>query len=245
MKTRYDNVFLNPTFDELPMSVRDNTPIAFDMDSVLNEGDYLRHYIANHFGTTMDAIILKDPSGYECFNFKVPGVSEREIVDVIDRCILEESPSALPTPFLADVLKWVHEITGRPIAVVTQRNWITSAVTHDWLEEHLDGIPFYAYIINGSSKNDTLHMLGVDIFIDDRWKTIGNLISRIKYPVLYNRPWNIGRPLDLEVLRVRDLRDIIPLLNIELGRVPMDWPWYVPYPRPQGERITKRYATVR
>jgi len=245
MKNNCNNTIYNPTWAELLPAVRSKTIIAFDMDSVLTEGEFLRKYVADYFGMPIEDT-RHSPDGYEKFNFKVPGdVSEKEIVEVINRCILEESPSALPTPFMAEVMRWVYEVTGKPISVVTLRHSMSMGVTHDWLVEHLDGIPFNAYVINGRPKNDMLRMLGVNIFIDDRWKTIGNLISHIKYPVLYNRPWNMGRPLDLEVLRVRDLRDIIPLLNIELGRVPMDWPWYVPYPRPQGERITKRYATVR
>jgi hypothetical protein len=75
------------------------------------------------------------------------------------------------------------------------------------------------------------------IFVDDRFKTVANLLSWIADPVLYRRPWNQNRPGKLPVLEVRDLRDIIPLLNITLRRVPMDWPSYVPFPEPKGERI--------
>jgi hypothetical protein len=129
-------------------------------------------------------------------------------------------------------MKYVHEVTGVPIAVVTARNSRAVGVTNRWLEEHLDGTPFHAYIINGVGKGDTLKLLSARVFVDDRWNTIKHMLGYIEYPVLYTRPWNTGRPIDLPVPRVRDLRDIIPLLNIVARRGIMDWPDALPYPNP-------------
>ena len=71
MRTKYDNVFVNPDFNDI--GCEDWTSIAFDLDSVLNEGDYLRDYVASAFGTTMEKV-LGFEDGHEVFNFEIPGV---------------------------------------------------------------------------------------------------------------------------------------------------------------------------
>jgi hypothetical protein len=171
-------------------------------------------------------------------------ISGNEIYKLVTGAVIEESPSFLHTAYMPQVMKYVYETTGVPIAVVTARKPETLDVTSRWLEEHLDGIPFHAYIIDGPLKEDTIHLLSAHIFVDDRWKTIERMVDEIEYPVLYNRPWNMGRPVELPVSRVRDLRDIIPLLNIWAHRGVMDWPDTLPYPKPNGERNNKRYATI-
>jgi hypothetical protein len=226
LKTKYNNIFVNPDFHDVMF----RTPIAFDLDSVMNNlGRDLGLYIAREFGVPFEDI--RDHSlGYDRFHFEVDGVGYKEMSKVVNTYVTEESPSALPSPYLAGVMKYVHKVTGVPIAVVTARHSRAVGVTKRWLEEHLDGTPFHAYIINGAGKEDTLKLLSVRVFVDDRWNTIKHMVGEIEYPILYTRPWNSGRPIDLPVLRVRDLRDIIPLLNITLGRVPTDWPDGLPHP---------------
>jgi hypothetical protein len=233
LKTKYDNIFVNPDWRDVGMF---STPIAFDLDSVMNDlGHDLGRYIAAKFGVEYN--VVRDSTGsYEKFHFEVKGVGYKEMSKVVNTYLMEESPSALATPFLADVMRYVHEVTGVPIAVVTARSDHTVGVTKRWLEEHLDGTPFNAYIINGPLKEATLDLLNAQIFVDDRWKTIERMYNNnIRFPVLYTRPWNTGRPVDLPVARVRDLRDIIPLLNIVTRRGIMDWPDTLPYPEPKNE----------
>jgi hypothetical protein len=241
MRTKYENVFINPDYRD----VYYRTPIAFDLDSVLNNiGHDLGRYMADKAGVDFESVRTVDPLGFERFHFSVPDKSNGEVGRIVNDYIMEESPSALATPFIAPVLKYVYKVTGVPISVVTARWNGAVGVTKRWLDEHLDGVPFHAYIVNGSSKIDVLNLMHTRIFVDDRFKTIKDMVGEIEYPVLYTRPWNVGRPVDLGVPRVRDLRDIIPLLNIVARRNIMDWPENLPYPKPNGERITKKYATI-
>ena len=246
MKTKYDNVIINPEHREI--GAEHQTPIAFDLDSVLNTGLNLDIMVAlcREFNVPMGSLRTVDPEyGFEMFSYKVSGVSDRDIARVVNQSVYEDSPSALPSAFMSEVMSYVHQVTGRPIAVVTARHTRTVGVTYRWLAQWLDTIPFYAYIINGDTKNSVLNYIGTEIFVDDRHNTIKGLVNQIPWPVLYKHPWNQGRPERLPVVEIRDLRDVIPLLNIITGRVPMMWPCNVPYPKPDGERITKRYATVR
>lgn len=236
MRTHFPNVYVNPTMDEMAGSTVGYTPIAFDMDSVLLESGYFRPFIAKEFGVGTPDIRTTDPDhGYEKFNFEIPGVSEKEMIAVINKAVREESPSALPSPHMDDVLSWVYHITGKPVLVVTARCPSNAEVTHQWLYENIT-VPFVCYIMHGQKKHMPLHAHGVDIFVDDRFKTIKELRNHIHYPVLYKRPWNQGRPEKLHCLEIEDLRDIIPLLNISLGIRPMAWPHWCPYPKPREER---------
>jgi hypothetical protein len=142
---------------------------------------------------------------------------------------MNESPSLLTTPYVRQVMRYVYDRTNSPVTVVTARWAGAVGITKRWLEENLGDVPFVAYIVNGPPKADVLALLNVHAFVDDRWKTIEGLISKIPWPVLYRRPWNT-RPVYLPVTRVNDLRDIIPLLNILTGEVPTAWPDYIPYP---------------
>jgi hypothetical protein len=240
VRTEFINTFINPTEDEIGTHW---TPIAFDMDSVLNQGDYLREYIIRHFGASGD-IRERGPEGYIKFNYHVEGVSRNQMYKAIHQGVYEESPSSLPSPFMAQVLKYVHEITEQPIAVITARANTNAGVTYRWLMENLDGTPFKVYVMHGVPKLGVIEALGADIFIDDRWKTVNSLGGYIPYPILFKQEWNQGRPKPAGSFEIRDLRDIIPLVNIHRGRNPMDWPAGLPYPKPMGERITKKYATI-
>jgi hypothetical protein len=229
MNTKYKNVFVNPTPDELRSH---RTGVAFDLDSVLNEGNYLRHSIAKTFSTTVSAIKGHDrPGGWEVFYFAIPGVAEKDICKAVNICIMEESPSALPSPHMRDVLRYVYEVTEAPIAVITARHKATVGVTKRWLDENLN-VPYIAYIVDGLPKAPVLTYIGADIFIDDRHKTVKGLVNWIDHPVLYKRPWNQGRDEDIGVVEIDDLRDIIPMVNIMYGRTPMTWPCGLPFPNP-------------
>jgi hypothetical protein len=240
LKTKYDNVFVNP----IPSEISVRTKVAFDLDSVLNEGDYLRHSIAKTFNTTTDAVKGHSrDGGHEVFYFDIPGVDYKDVARAINICIREESPSALPSPHMRDVLTYVCKVTRAPIAVITARHNSTVGVTKRWLEQNLD-VPFVVYIVDGLPKAPVLTYLGADIFVDDRHKTVKELICWIDQPVLFKRPWNQGRETDLGVVEINDLRDIIPMVNMLYGKAPMDWPYWVPFPKPEGERKATDYVGI-
>jgi hypothetical protein len=246
METDYKNVWINPTVEEVGDF---RNIIGFDMDSVLNYGcsGAIRNAFMNEFGIAEVEIVDTDPiHGHRIFHMNPPeyiDYSNNFIYKLIADVIINDSPSFLTTPFMPAVTEYVYKVTGKPITVITLRKPSTVHVTHDWLAENLT-VPFRCYILNGKSKDHLVDRLNLSIFIDDRHKTIKNLLSWCEYPVLYKREWNQNRPIRLPVIEIRDLRDIIPLLNIKLGRVPMEWPEGLPYPKPNGERITKKYATI-
>jgi hypothetical protein len=226
MKTKYHNVFVNPDVADVGPH---RAVMAFDLDSVLNTmGENLREYIARLYH--MYSWEVTDTSaGYEKFHFHVPGIEGQEIGRHVNDFVMNESPSLLTTPYMREVMQYVHDRTNAPVTVVTARWAGAVGVTKRWLEEALGDIPFIAYIVNGPPKADVLRHLYTLSFVDDRWKTCEGLISQIPWPVMYRRPWNV-RPVYLPVIKINDLRDVIPLLNILTGEIPTVWPDGVPHP---------------
>jgi hypothetical protein len=244
VKTKYYNVWINPSEKD----IGDNRAlIGFDLDAVLNSGlsRCITERLAKHYGVGIDNVRNTHPiHGYEMFNLGPNGSDVQEVMKIVETSVIEDSPSVLSSPWMKEVMDFVYQATGDPITVITSRNPNALDVTHNWLVQWLDDLPFNCYIMHGRGKGAPIAMLGLSIFVDDRWKTINNLLSWCEYPVLFQRPWNRFRPDPLPVLEIRDLRDIIPLVNIKLGRNPMDWPYWVPFPKPEGERITKKYVTI-
>jgi hypothetical protein len=83
-------------------------------------------------------------------------------------------------------------------------------------------------------KTAILKEVGCFMFVDDRYRTIAELEHKIPFPVLYKRPWNQGRPYKETLTEIRDLRDIIPVVNMVTFNNPMDWPMGVVYPLKYG-----------
>lgn len=231
MKTKYHNLFYNPEYRDIEYEYR--TPIAFDLDSVLNELGYdLGQAIADNWGLTLKDIRAVDKEhGYEKFHFEVRGASYKEVAHTVDQFILNRSMDVGQSPYMREVLEYVFKSTCVPITVVTARRPEAIDVTWKWLSYNI-GVPFRCFIVNGEPKSKVLNFLDCKIFIDDRWKTIKGLMNTVPYPVLYRRPWNQGRPDKLPVVEVNTLRDVIPLFNILTGRVPTAWPKGLSFPKP-------------
>lgn len=234
MLTKYPNTYVNPTDDEM----EGQYDFAFDLDSVINDmGEPMGRWLAKEFNFTGDPHGYH-PDGHMTFHFEIPGVRFSKICLAVNRYIEHESPSLLPTPYMKEALQYVHNKTGMPILVITARHPMHQGVTYRWLKENLGDIPFRLYLMHGIRKDVPLKAHGVRVFVDDRHKTIKGLEDRqsVVLPVLYQRPWNQGRNELNNMLSVRDLRDLIPLVNISTGGVPMEWPVGLPYPNDLTEK---------
>jgi len=207
----FPNTFFNPKKFELSGLV---APIAFDMDSVLNEGGaHLRQAVADHFGYPVEDII-KTEKGYEEFHFTVPGVTDKEVYDAVNVVIGRDSIHYDTTPHMYNVLEWLFTRTYMPITIVTARHPDNMAVTFKWLKKNLRMVPFRLIMVNGMQKEVVLTRLDNKLFIDDRYKTIKTLENHIDFPVLYMQPWNQGRPQAAGVFEVDDLTGLPYVLQM-------------------------------
>ena len=239
---KHIRTWLNPTRKELT-EARVRATIAFDLDSTLNEMGApggLHKYVADALGCTVEESTGKNVEGCECFHFQKEGVNDEEIQELVLKYILEESPSLTPTPYMADVLDYVYFAMNERITVVTYRDFATVDVTHDWLNANLPKSvgPFNLIMLQGMPKSFVLKLTGTNVFVDDRYKTAQSLENEINLSVLYERPWNQGRKVQAGDMSIKDLRGLLPLVNILARRSVMTWPTTIPYPEREGtERI--------
>jgi hypothetical protein len=150
--------------------------------------------------------------------------------DVVLRYLKKVSPSELPTPYMAEVLEYLYSTTKVPICIVTARPSCTADITYNWLSENLP-VPFVCYMVDQPrDKAAILTEIKCVSFVDDRYRTVVELDDHIAWPVLYKQDWNQGRPYRPTLVEIRDLRDMIPIINMVTFNSPMDWPLGVEYP---------------
>lgn len=220
--------------------------VSLDFDSVIARTDGMLRY-------GFSKILKLDPrklaycgdDGIRRFDYPWPDwYDQKNIYDDIAAIINEKGMEQEPTAWAIQCLRYIHEITGEPIHVLTARREDNMAVTSAWLHLHLGTeIPYELQHTKGRPKWEILN--GVkerfNIFhVDDRFKTISQIADNCPtvLPVLFNAEWNTGRdwfdgkevcPGDIPVgrrgyIRINDLRDIIPLVNMGCGLNINQWP---------------------
>ena len=215
-----------------PEDVKGNRwEIGFDMDSVLNEmGDDLGRHLAKEFGVSLDDLRAPDETGVRRFHFSHPSISHTAIADEVMRYVREESINLEATPYMRLVTRYVYEITKVPILVVTCRPASAVSSTYNWLKNNLD-VPFMCCMVDGHrDKAAILEAVRCKMFVDDRYRTCMEIADAGMLPVVYDRPWNIGRDTYKGAVHAADLRDILPVVNILHGKPPLYLPDYIPYP---------------
>ena len=240
MKSKtFPNTWYNPTRAEIRESGVE-APIAFDFDGVLSETETILYDGICKLFEVED--IRQKENGYNMFNYAVDGVSNKTMFAAINTIIGEEAGGALPSPYMSEVLDYVYATTGRPITIVTSRTKENMDVTYQWLQNNLStGVPFNLILANGMQKEVVLKRIKCNMFIDDRYKTVAKLEQEIDLAVLYKRPWNQGRPVEAGDFTIRDLREIIPIVNYLSRQYLMRWPGNVPYPNRLGYGIGVQY----
>lgn len=218
-------ILINPDGYDMENAEWPTVRFAFDLDSVLAETTLLEQCLEERFGE----LIVDGP--YRTFKLDYVNLpDDKSLYNAIREIQMLHSTNEYGTPYMLDVLRYLHELSGEPIAVVTARHRDCLEVTDTWLRNNLGELPWICAICHGTPKLNVLSNLMVEYFVDDRYKTIFGLQGYIKNPIQYIRPWNIGRGMPASRLRIRDLRDLIPLINIEFGYPPVNWPGNIAYP---------------
>jgi hypothetical protein len=226
-----NKILINPDTYALEDAGHVVTEFAFDLDSVLSECRYIPVQVAAILGVSLSEVIEGSKvDGVQHFQYRVDGVSNNTMYAAVNQVVHDYSYTAPTTLYMREVMLYLHDLTGLPITICTARKRTNADVTKAWLDLHLEGIPYQCYISCGREKYKILVDAGVRFFVDDRYKTIDNLWGHILGPILYRRPWNQGRKREASCFQIRDLRDMIPLFNIENRLPPATWPGYIPYP---------------
>lgn len=176
--------------------------IGFDIDGVIADFNPMFHLeVERQTGIVLD----EDPT---TFNYELPGVSEKEIfqlvVDTINKRVnqMESYPGAI------EALWRLYDNTREPIQFMTARSEeLNGDATKKWLDERVV-VPYEVQYVRSSKKADTLKEQGFTHFIDDRFRTVEQIKKVVPYTFLMDRTWNQGREAE-GVYRVFDLMDYV------------------------------------
>lgn len=195
--------------------------VAFDIDSVIADTyDIMESALYKAFG------IRFPKEEHSSFNFDIPGASTKEIVSVIDKCMLEDVNNALPLNNAMDVLRHIYSLSNkRPLLFVSARPKSCYDGTKTWLMKYLGPfIKFNVIFTENKPKTQILLDHGIEVFVDDRYKTIKELSSVIQQPLMFDHPWNRNRPVPKGANVIKDLSEVIDYLydcNVPVSKMQM------------------------
>lgn len=230
------HVYHNPTHEQCQNMGLEGVPLAFDFDSVLNNlGVGLESYLSSVLGVPVTG--YDSTLGYTKFSFKHSWFSEQTIRKIIHSYIEEYSFLVGPNPWVNEFLTWYTNVTRSPVVIVTSRPPHLEYATGRWIFSNLDrSIDMRLVMLHGIPKSQVLEPMGIQAFVDDRYKTCKSLKGVIDWSIVYRQPWNQGRPESAGHLEIDSVLDLIPFVNIGLGRRPMQWPHNLPYPYRGGKQ---------
>ena len=177
--------------------------IAFDLDQVvINTYNIIADGLYKHFG-----LYFPEEEHHE-FNFDIPNVDWIVIDKVITDILMQENDNALPLNNSIQYLKEIYAITKRSLIFITSRSDVTWNVTNKWIWKYLDE-PYKLLFTNHKSKVEYLIENRIDYFVDDRYKTAIECSPYLKKMFLYDQTWNRNRPVPKNVIRIKNLQDIL------------------------------------
>lgn len=99
------------------------------------------------------------------------------------------------------------------IIYITARNDVHAFVTKQWI--YRNGFPLGDVFCSARDKGSFAKKLGINLFIDDRYKNVIELSEECYKVYLYDRSYNSGRNLPRNICRVKDWNELTFLLNLD------------------------------
>lgn len=182
--------------------------VAFDIDGVIADTyDVIRIALKQEFGINFPK------NEHRSFYFDVPNASSKDVIRVIDKCMIEDFNDVKPLGDSIYILKRVFLMTRKPLLFVTARPEACREGTISWLKKYLGRfVDFNVILTENKPKTRVLLDLNIELFVDDRYKTINELSNIIDMPLMLNSPWNEGRPTPQNTVRIDDLEEVIHYL---------------------------------
>lgn len=180
--------------------------IAFDLDGVII--DFYQHIekaLYRAFGVNLPE------HEHTSYNFDIPGVSTKQIIDIVNNCLIYNTVDAKPLNNSIEVLRDLFRFTKKPLVFITARTYNSKIPTELWLKKYLQDIPFKLFMTEYNPKNNVIEDENINIFVDDRYKTIHDItkISHLQHSLLFDSPWNRGRHLKSKKIdRIKNLYEI-------------------------------------
>ena len=177
--------------------------IGFDIDGVVADfNSVFREVVLMETGVDTNDL---DNTRFE---LQIPGLSKRDVTELVNRTINRFVYDMQPYEGSVVALWRLYDMTREPIEFVTARKLITEEATRRWLDEYVV-IPYNLHNgIGSAQKAEYLEEKGFKWFIDDRFRTVKEVVKHVPYTFLMSRPWNEGREV-AGVYRVNDLNEYV------------------------------------
>lgn len=177
--------------------------IGFDIDGVIaNFHDIFREVVLDETGVDIDEL---DNTRFE---IKIPGLNKQDVGALVNKTINRFVFEMQPYPGAVEALWKLYDRTREPIQFVTARKQITKESTERWLKEYVV-VPHVLHSgIQSAQKAVYLERFKFTHFIDDRFRTVKEVVKHVPYTYLMSRPWNEGREAE-GVYRVYNLDEYV------------------------------------
>jgi len=142
--------------------------INFDLDGVLvNYLDHLKTFLAKRG-------IQHIPTGNWFFD-TVPEISNEKLFEYINEA-MRDVAQIFPMPGAHAVLRYLHDLTGDPITIVTNRPISNIDVTVRTIDYVTGGVPYLFAMVDSAKEKPRL--IRTKCFIDDRRRTAIGLAKK-------------------------------------------------------------------
>ncbi len=171
--------------------MKNRSKMAFDIDGVLADSwPVIRDVILKAYGVDLTLTPAVHVPG-------VAGVPFEDVCRTINDGLRHQN--VRPYPRVDKRLVKLNVMEG-PIVLVTARPETVREATLAWLARWFPSVEF-ELVCDQEDKLQALKERGIRIFVEDRLKNANDLSSHMNV-YLVNRPWNMGREENWNVIRV-------------------------------------------
>ncbi len=186
--------------------------IAIDIDGVVADSEaYLVRQLEFYIGQDF---VPSVPRTYD-FRDGFRGLSLDDCLQNIDIALKRFSPSIPVHDYKRTYLALSKiQFAYDRVYFITARSKDLWIETNRWLERYFGCLDYTLYNVgHNADKEEWMINHGLTCIVEDRLKTV-NGIQDPHYAYLINRPWNNGRDINNNVIRVNDLLEAV---NYHLG----------------------------
>lgn len=164
-----------------------NKKIGFDCDDcVIDTITALNRVSKKRYGI--------DVTSSKSFDLKQHGLSQYEVDDIIKTALMDWQ-NVDPVNGAIDFMRRYHEETRNVLEFITYRgNWIPEYFTFSWFDKWIPDIPYKVYFPkHEQTKSSFVKELGIEVYVEDRFKYAIEVADHCDLVVMMNKPWNFGR----------------------------------------------------
>jgi uncharacterized HAD superfamily protein len=137
----------------------------------------------------------------------------KNISDDIEEALNLYQSFLRPYGYALEMMREIANVLNQTPIIITARRIQNREVTDEWLSHYL-GIPYTLVFAEGRSKPSICEEWKVTSFVEDRFKTVGNLAHVCDHVYMPDRVWNSGREHRgfKNIHRVNNLIDVYDLM---------------------------------